>query len=145
MTPAEGPAPTVDILIETETENGPGLVLIERLHEPIGWAIPGGFVDTGETVAAAARREAREETCLDVELVELFHVYSDPSRDPRRHTMSVVFIATAEGTPKGADDARRAAVFQLSELPEHLVFDHSTIIADYLRYRSSGERPPLER
>jgi 8-oxo-dGTP diphosphatase len=139
-----GPAPTVDVLIEMETDGKPALVFIERRHEPLGWAIPGGFVDEGETVAAAARREALEETELEVELSELFHVYSDPSRDPRRHTMSVVFIGTATGTPRGADDAARAAIFPIDELPD-LVFDHGTIVTDYLRYRDTGARPPVER
>ena len=140
----KGPAPTVDVLIEMTTDGKPGLVFIERKHEPLGWAIPGGFIDEGETAAAAAVREAKEETELDVELVELFHVYSDPSRDPRRHTMSVVFIGKATGTPQGADDAAEAAIYPIDQLPE-LVFDHGTIVADYLHYRKTGERPPTER
>ncbi|MBT8494761.1 MAG: NUDIX domain-containing protein [Deltaproteobacteria bacterium] len=139
-----GPAPTVDVLIEMQTDGRPGLVFIERKHEPLGWAIPGGFIDEGETAAAAAVREAKEETELDVELIELFHVYSDPGRDPRLHTMSVVFIGKASGTPRGADDAARAAVYPVDDLPE-LVFDHGTILADYLRYRETGQRPPVER
>lgn len=143
-----GPAPTVDILIEVPGADGPGLVVIERKHEPHGWALPGGFVDRGETVAEAARREALEETRLEVELVELFGVYSDPTRDPRRHTMSVVYIGRATGEPRGADDAARAEVVprtRLGDLAGSLVFDHATIVADYLRYKETGERPPLHR
>lgn len=135
-----GPSPTVDVIIEQDG----GVVLIERKHEPLGWAIPGGFVDEGESVAAAARREAMEETGLQVELTELFHVYSDPRRDPRRHTLSVVFLGTAGGVPRGGDDAAVARVFPADALP-HLVFDHATIMADYLRYRATGQRPPVER
>ncbi|MGK7346794.1 MAG: NUDIX domain-containing protein [Candidatus Nitrospinota bacterium M3_3B_026] len=121
---------TVDIIIEV----GDRIVLIERGGEPEGWAIPGGFVDYGETVEAAAVREAREETGLDVELVRQFHVYSDPRRDPRQHNASVVFIAKAEGEPKGGDDAKRAALFTKDSLPQ-LAFDHEKILDDYFNKR----------
>jgi len=144
MPVAEGPAPTVDVIIEVARSGRAGIVLIERKHEPLGWALPGGFMDAGETAAAAARREAKEETGLEVELDELFHVYSDPRRDPRRHTLSVVFLGRADGEPVGADDAARAEVFPLEVLPP-LVFDHATIVTDYRRYRETGLRPPLER
>lgn len=120
-------------------------ILIERAHEPIGFALPGGFVDQGELVADAAVREAKEETGLDVELVELFHVYSDPRRDPRKHTISTVFIARARGTPTGGDDAARAFACAPDALPGPLVFDHDQIVADYLAYRRTGQRPPPRR
>ncbi len=120
------PVPTVDIIIET----GGGIVLIRRKNPPHGWALPGGFVDYGESFEAAAVREAREETDLDVRLVRQFHTYSDPDRDPRQHTASTVFIATAEGTPVAADDAAQARIFTRDNLPP-LVFDHARIVADY--------------
>ena len=132
------PIPTVDVIIELE--NG-GIVLIRRNNPPPGWALPGGFVDYGESVETAAIREALEETTLHVQLVELFHVYSDPQRDPRQHTMSTVFIATASGTPQGEDDAAEAAVFMEHELPEPLAFDHAQILQDYFHYKRTGERP----
>jgi 8-oxo-dGTP diphosphatase len=135
------PVPTVDIVIEMEG----GIVMIRRKHEPLGWALPGGFVDEGETLAAAARREAKEETGLDVELTELFHCYSDPRRDARKHTVSTVFIARATGTPHGADDAADAIVVPLDALPAPIVFDHPLILTDYATYKRSGRRPPPER
>lgn len=135
------PVPTVDIIIEMDG----GVVLIERRNPPVGWAIPGGFVDYGESVATAARREALEETRLTVTLQEQFFCYSDPDRDPRQHTMSTVFIARAEGTPQGADDAGQARVFAREALPSPLVFDHARILADYFHYRDTGERPPADR
>ena len=138
------PKPTVDVLIELDGRPGT-VVLIERANEPRGWAIPGGFVDEGEWLADAAAREAKEETGLDVELRELFHAYSDPARDPRQHTVSTVFLARAAGTPVGADDAARAAVFALDALPSPIVFDHARILADYAAYRATGNRPPPRR
>ncbi len=137
------PTPTVDVLIELDDRPGT-LVLIERRNPPLGWALPGGFVDLGEHLADAAVREAKEETGLDVELRELFHAYSDPARDPRSHTVSTVFVARAAGAPTGSDDASAAGVFALDELPP-LVFDHATIVADYAAYRASGRRPPPRR
>ncbi len=128
----ETPALTVDVVIELA---GGGIVLIERKHPPPGWALPGGFVDLGETVEAAAVREAKEETSLDVELVELLGVYSDPARDPRGHTASVVYVGRARGTPKAADDARNVAVFDPAR-PPPLAFDHDRILADYRRRRA---------
>src|SRR6187397_1501072 len=138
------PAPTVDVLIELEDRPGE-LVFIERANEPKGLALPGGFVDEGEWVADAAVREVKEETGLDVELVELFHVYSDPARDKRRHTISIVFIGRARGTPVGGDDAARAVVCRPDALPRPLVFDHPRIVEDDLAYRARGVRPSPRR
>jgi ADP-ribose pyrophosphatase YjhB (NUDIX family) len=125
------PFPTVDIIIETETPEKTGIVLIKRKNPPFGWAIPGGFVDYGESLEHAAVREAEEETTLKVNLKRQFHTYSDPGRDPRHHTISTVFIASAEGEPVGQDDAAEAAVFSKDEIPEDMAFDHKTIIEDY--------------
>ena len=137
------PAPTVDIIIELIDKPHRPIVLIERHNEPLGWAIPGGFVDYGEAVETAARREALEEIGLDVELVEQFHVYSDPKRDLRKHTLSIVFIATAKGEPKAGDDAKNAAIFEPWKVPGNLCFDHDQILRDYWRYRHYGIRPSV--
>ena len=131
------PLVTVDIIIEV----GGGVVLIERKNPPRGWALPGGFVDYGESLEAAAVREAKEETSLDVGLTEQFYTYSDPSRDARHHTVSTVFIAVAEGTPQGADDAKLARVFREDEIPAALVFDHARILRDYFHFKKTGRRP----
>lgn len=133
------PFPTVDIIIETEG----GIVLIKRKNPPFGWAIPGGFVDYGESLEQAAKREAREETRLDVHLVEQFHSYSEPGRDPRFHTVSMVFIAKASGDPEAADDAKEAAVFSTLDLPKDLAFDHGRILSDYLAYQSGRTRQEI--
>jgi 8-oxo-dGTP diphosphatase len=138
------PTPTVDIVIELAEAPGQ-IVFIVRRNEPRGLALPGGFVDEGEWVADACVREAKEETGLDVELVELFHVYSDPQRDPRQHTVSTVFIARATGTPVGGDDASRAIVCAPDAVPGPLAFDHATIVADYVTYKRTGKRPPVRR
>jgi 8-oxo-dGTP diphosphatase len=114
-------------------------VLVERKHEPTGWALPGGFVDVGETVEAAAVREAREETGLEVRLLEQLRAYSDPRRDPRGHTVSVVFLAAADGEPRGGDDAAQARPFGWDALPP-LVFDHPEILGDARRYLLTGTR-----
>lgn len=140
----KNPTPTVDVLIELEGKPNT-LVFIERKNEPKGFALPGGFVDEGEFVADAAVREAKEETGLDVELVELFHVYSDPARDARKHTVSTVFIGRARGEPRGGDDAARCIVCAPDALPGPLVFDHALIVADYVAYRRTGTRPPPRR
>jgi 8-oxo-dGTP diphosphatase len=122
------PLPTVDVIIETAPDT---VVLVRRRNPPLGWALPGGFVDYGETLEAAAAREALEETGLQVELLRQLHTYSDPSRDPRQHTISTVFTALAEGTPVGGDDAAEARVFALDALPEPLAFDHRSILEDW--------------
>lgn len=132
------PLPTVDIIIELV---GGAIVLIERKNPPHGWALPGGFVDYGESLENAARREAREETSLEVKLSEQFYAYSDPSRDARHHTISTVFIASATGTPRGADDAKRAQAFVETNLPSPLVFDHAQILRDYFLLKRTGRRP----
>jgi len=129
------PFPTVDIIIETETPRKKGIVLIKRKNPPYGWAIPGGFVDYGESLENAAIREAEEETTLKVNLIRQFHTYSDPGRDPRSHTISTVFIASASGEPEGRDDAAEAAVFSKNEIPDKMAFDHKIIIEDYFNNR----------
>lgn len=137
------PTPTVDIIIEMSDRPEYPIVLIERKNEPFGWAIPGGFVDYGETVENAARREAQEETNLNVELIEQFYVYSDPQRDPRQHTLSIVFIAIAQGTPQAMDDAKNLQLFHLHNLPSPLCFDHGKILQDYMYYRYYGRKPRI--
>lgn len=134
----KNPVPTVDIIIETAG----GIVLIERKNPPHGWALPGGFVDYGEGFEDAARREAAEETGLEVTLTLQFHTYSDPKRDARQHTASTVFVATADGLPLAADDAKDAGVFNEGTLPP-LVFDHNRILRDYFEFKRSGRRPLL--
>jgi 8-oxo-dGTP diphosphatase len=127
------PKLTVDLIIELGASRK--VVLIRRKNPPHGWALPGGFVDEGETVEEAAKREAFEETSLHVELARQFHVYSDPKRDPRGHTVSVVFVAKAEGVPRGADDAKEARPFSRDDLPKELAFDHGVILEDYFTGR----------
>jgi 8-oxo-dGTP diphosphatase len=122
--------PTVDVIIRAAG----GVVLVRRKNPPLGWALPGGYVDVGETLEAAAAREALEETGLVVRLARQFHAYSDPARDPRRHTITTVFLADADGLPRGGDDAAEARVFPVAELPP-LVFDHAQILADYVAGR----------
>lgn len=121
------PFPTVDIIIELES----GIVLIERRNIPFGWALPGGFVDYGESLESAAVREAREETSLDISDLRLLGCYSDPARDDRMHTISTVYIAKGHGIPRAADDALNLAIFRLDSLPERLCFDHARILGDY--------------
>ena len=135
------PLLAADIIIELSDRPGRPIVLIERRYPPFGWAIPGGFVDVGETVEQAAVREAREETALAVRLVALLGVYSDPARDARGHTASAVFVATAQGLPEARDDAVALAVFSPEDLPPNLAFDHARILADYLVFRRTGGRP----
>ena len=123
----EQPRITVDIIIEVEG----GIVLIKRKNPPHGWAIPGGFVDLGESLETAAAREAREETCLEVRDLRQFHTYSEPGRDPRGHTISTVFIAKANGTPRASDDAADIGIFTKDSLPQDIAFDHRKILGDY--------------
>lgn len=126
------PALTVDIIIELEsTAADPEILLIQRKHPPAGWAIPGGFVEYGETVERAAIREAKEETDLEVRLKRLLGVYSDPARDPRGHTVSIIYVASGKGVPKAQDDALEVGLFRRSSLPDELAFDHATILSDY--------------
>jgi len=124
------PTPTVDIIITIE---GGGIILIMRRNNPVGWAIPGGFVDYGESLEDAAVREAREETSLDVVLEGQLGTYSKPDRDPRQHTISTVFMASGAGTPVAADDAAEIGVFTEDTLPKPLMFDHREILSDYFR------------
>jgi len=132
------PEVTVDVVIELEDRAGRPVVLVRRGHPPLGLALPGGFVDIGETVEHAACREAREETGLEVKLGELLGVYSDPARDPRGHTVAIVFIATARGEPVAGDDAAGILVTDPASTPE-LAFDHGRILGDYLaRRRAAG-------
>jgi len=126
------PLPTVDIIIELR---GKGILLIKRKNFPMGWAIPGGFVDYGESVEDAAIREAKEETGLDVKLIRQLHTYSKPDRDPRHHAISTVFIAKARGNPSAADDAAEVGIFTMDNLPSPLVFDHKEILADYFKLK----------
>jgi ADP-ribose pyrophosphatase YjhB (NUDIX family) len=126
----QNPIPTVDIIIEIESK---GIVLIQRKNPPYGWAIPGGFVDYGESLEEAAQREAKEETNLNVTLIKQFHNYSDPKRDPRHHSISTVYIAKAKGIPKAKDDALGIGVFNESNLPDEIAFDHRSILDDYFK------------
>jgi 8-oxo-dGTP diphosphatase len=117
-----------------EGERFKGIVLVERRYEPLGYALPGGFVEVGETVEKAVLREVKEETGLDAQIVKLLGVYSEPNRDPRFHVVSVVFVLDAYGEPKGGDDAKKAVVFPIEDLPfDKIVFDHAKILKDFLR------------
>ncbi|MDY6881723.1 MAG: NUDIX hydrolase [Desulfatiglans sp.] len=137
----KNPFPTVDIIIEMEPSFGAhsmpnsrqGIVLITRKNTPLGWALPGGFVDYGESLESAALREAEEETSLKVSLLYQLGAYSDPTRDPRYHTISVVFVASAKGEPRAADDAESVGIFYPDSLPDELAFDHSKILQDYFK------------
>jgi 8-oxo-dGTP diphosphatase len=128
------PLVTVDLIVEVAGK----IVLIKRAKPPYGWALPGGFVDYGESLETAAVREALEETNLRITLKEQFHTYSDPDRDPRHHTVTTVYIAEANGFPRAGDDAGEAQLFSRDKLPGNLAFDHEKIIDDYFRY-CSGE------
>jgi len=132
------PIPTVDIIIEIERENGQeGIILIKRKNPPHGWALPGGFVDCGESLEEAAVREAKEETSLDIRLKSQFHTYSDPKRDPRKHTISTVYVAAAQGKPKAQDDAQDIGIFTKEEINFPLAFDHQKILADYFKQNNN--------
>ena len=137
------PLLAADILIELIDRPERPFILIERANPPFGWAVPGGFVDVGETVEQAAIREAKEEICLDVTLKTLLGIYSSPQRDPRNHTVTAVYIAEAFGMPKAADDAKHCEIFSFDNLPEQLAFDHEQVLEDYRVYRNTGEVTPL--
>lgn len=137
------PLLAADALIELIDRPGRPFVLIERANPPFGWAIPGGFVDIGETVEHAAIREAREETGLKVRLTALLGIYSDPKRDPRNHTVTAVYIAEATGMPIAADDAKNFGIFTFDTLPAELAFDHAQVLADYKNYLETGSPAPL--
>lgn len=139
----ETPLLAVDIIIELIDRPEKSIVLIERRNPPFGWALPGGFVDVGETLEQAAVREAREETCLEVKLKVLLGCYSNPQRDPRGHTVSPVYIAEARGEPQAADDAKNLRCVPVTDLPDDLVFDHGLILSDYRHYLQTGEISPL--
>ena len=137
------PQIAADTIIRLIDQAGSPIVLIERKNSPYGWAIPGGFVDVGETIEHAAIREAREETCLEVQLVILLGLYSNPERDKRGHTVTAVYVADATGTPKAADDAKNYQLALPEQLPAPLAFDHALILADYAHYLNTGKTAPL--
>lgn len=146
MTKHKNPVPTVDIIIEVEREDGKeGIVLIDRKNPPYGWALPGGFVEYGESLEEAAVREAGEETSLSVEVKAQFHTYSNPRRDPRLHTISTVYIARARGKPRAQDDAQSIGVFTEQEMSFPLAFDHDRILADYFEQKRGGLSPSLPK
>ena len=129
----DGPYVTVDVIIELDE----GIILIERSNPPYGWALPGGFVDYGESLEVAVTREAKEETNMELEELKQFHVYSDPDRDPRFHTVSTVFIAKGKGTPAFGDDAKGLKIVKYENLLNlEYAFDHYKIIQDYLKKRN---------
>jgi ADP-ribose pyrophosphatase YjhB (NUDIX family) len=124
-----GPLVVVDAIIEVAG----GIVLVERSNPPFGFALPGGFVDYGESLEEAVRREASEETGLELADLAQFHTYSDPSRDPRFHTVSTVFTARAAGSPRAGDDAAAVRVVKPEEVPGlAFAFDHGKMLADWL-------------
>lgn len=138
----ETPILAADVIIRL-TDHDNWIVLIERKNPPYGWALPGGFVDMGERLEQAAVREAREETGLDVQLVALLGIYSDPQRDPRGHTVTPVYIADAAGDPVAADDAKNVQIIEANEIAMPLAFDHALIIQDYCEFLKNGQTAPL--
>lgn len=146
MAQHRNPVPTVDLIIEmTRPDGRQGVVLIKRKNPPPGWALPGGFVDYGESLEEAARREAREETSLEVTLRYQLHTYSAPDRDPRLHTISTVFVATGRGSLRAGDDAGDAGIFSREELPFPLAFDHQEILSDYFEISADRRRTIPEK
>ena len=143
MPSPQTPVIAADAIIELLDYPDKPIVLIERKNPPPGWAIPGGFVDIGESVPDAAVREALEETCLDVELRCLLGVYSNPGRDPRGHTVSMIYVARAHGEPVAADDAAKVGIFDPADIQVPLAFDHGLILQDYLEYRHTGVVPAI--
>ncbi len=137
------PTLAADAIIELVDRPEKPIVLIERKNPPPGWAIPGGFVEIGESVPAAAVREALEETCMEVSLKCLLGCYSDPARDPRGHTVSMIYVAQAHGEPVAADDAARVGIFNPEDIDVPLAFDHEQILRDYLEYRNTGMVPAI--
>lgn len=138
------PPVTVDIIIELMDRPGRPIVLIQRKFPPFGWALPGGFVDLGESLEQAALREAAEEVSLPVTLKALLGCYSAPQRDPRGHTVSAVYVAEAQGSPQAADDAAALQITDINDIPAEMAFDHATILAHYRHFRDSGEPAPLQ-
>ena len=138
------PLLAVDAIIELVDKPGRPIILIERKNPPYGWAIPGGFVDVGECLEDAARREANEEVSLEVTLKALLGIYSDPERDARGHTVTAVYVAEAAGEPIAADDAKHLAIFNLDALPVDLAFDHAQVLEDYRKYRETGQVTALK-
>ncbi|MHB8454606.1 MAG: NUDIX domain-containing protein [Acidiferrobacterales bacterium] len=141
MKPPVTPLLTADIIIELVDRDNRPIVLIERKNPPYGWALPGGFVDLGERVEKAAVREALEETGLVVRLKQLLGCYSDPARDARGHTASVVYVGEARGEPRAQDDAAGIGLFMPPDFPQVLAFDHTLILQDYLNFRFHGAIP----
>lgn len=143
MTRPVTPLIAADILIQLIDLPEKPFVLIERAFPPYGWAVPGGFVDVGETVENAAIREAKEETSLDVRLTALLGIYSNPSRDSRGHTVTACYVAEAHGMPEAADDAKNCGLFSFDRLPDLLAFDHALVIDDFKRFLETGQVAPL--
>lgn len=138
--PHKPPILTTTAIIEVfDQDQFQGIVLIERGKAPFGKAIPGGKVEYGETVENAVRREMMEEVNLELQDLKQFHVYSDPTRDFRHHSVEVTHLAKANKAPTAGDDAAKAFVVKLEDIPwKELAFDHAQILQDYLDYRNGN-------